>query len=102
MQRHTPLSEEAKALLKRPLPNVRTVARNLIRKYGKPEFQLLIQMFQDGAPTRHVMHTFQVTRQRVHQWREILGTQVVTFDPKPEIADLLTRPEPRGTRRVSA
>lgn len=100
--RRNVLPEAAQELLKKHVPDARVVARNIIKKYGKPEFQLLIQMFQEGAPTRKVMQVYAVTRQRVAQWREALGTQVISFEPNPAIADLLPRTEPRVTRRVSA
>lgn len=102
MQRRGELPEAAQALLKRHVPDALVVAKNIIRKYGKAEFQLLIQLFQEGAPTRKVMAAFQVTRQRVSQWRDALGTQTVVYEPDPKLADLLPRPEPRVTRRVSA
>jgi hypothetical protein len=98
----TTLTPEAEALLKRHIPDARVVAENIIKKHGMTAFQLLIQLFQDGAPTRKVMKVYAVSRQRVSQWREALGTQVVSFEPSPRIVHLLPRTEPRATRRVSA
>jgi hypothetical protein len=99
----TVLPEEAAALLQRRQPNPRVVAQNIIRKYGKNEFQLLIQLFQDNAPTKQVMALYLVTRQRVAQWREALGIERVVYDPHPQIVDLLPRPlEPRSSRRTAA
>jgi hypothetical protein len=95
------LPPEAQVLLRRPLPDARIVAANIIRKYGRVEFQTLIQLFRDNVPTRQIMAGFGVTRQRVAQWREALGTQVVSFEPDPKIVELLPRTEPRVTRRTA-
>lgn len=95
------LPAEAQALLRRPQPTPRTVAENIIRKYGKPAFHSLIGLFQTNAPTRQIMTGFGVTRQRVAQWREALGKQTVSFEPDPQIHDLLPRTEPRVSRRTA-
>jgi len=102
MQRRHSLSAEAEELLSRRAPDPRVVAKNIIKKYGRAEFHKLVQLFQDNAPTKKIMVAYLVTRQRVAQWKDALGTQTVTFEPKSDIHDLLPPPDVRANRRISA
>lgn len=57
----------------------RIVAQNFIKTYGRTKFLRLVEMLQNNEPGPKIAHEFDVSRQRVHQWRLQLGQETVTY-----------------------
>ena len=79
--------------------SARSLATYLLAKYGREEFDKLIELFLVGAPSGKIAYAYQVSRQRVHQWRCILGVMTRTYQVHPEVQALMPR-ESRTTRRT--
>lgn len=74
--------------------NPKTAARNIIKKYqpnGAHKFQLLIEMFCNKESGEKIAFAFNVTRQRVHQWRKLFGTENYTYIPHNSIMEFLDK-----------
>lgn len=67
----------------------KTVAENFIRTYGKDKFLRLIDMFKHAEPGPKIAHEFDVSRQRVHQWKVQLGEERILYKLNPAVEDLL-------------
>ena len=66
-----------------------TVAENLIKKYGKKGFHRLIELFQQGQNASYIAELFDVSRQRVWQWKRTLGHERILYVPNKKIKHLL-------------
>lgn len=73
-------------------PKSRVVAKNIIRMHGKLAFRKLIELFDTGLSGEKIGELFGVTRQRVCQWKKLLGTAKVSYRVHPDIVDLVSRP----------
>ena len=78
----------------------RRIATHIIKDHGVTGFHNLISCFQRNVDGETIGKIFGVTRQRVCQWRGILGRKVVSFEPDAKIQDLLRTNEPRLTKRT--
>jgi hypothetical protein len=78
----------------------RVVAENIIAEYGKDGLKKLITMFRSGESGTKIGYVFDVSRQRVHQWKTALGHEQTTYVIHSDIVDLIDLPKPRGTRRT--
>ena len=67
----------------------RKVAQNIISKYGLDSFQKLIELFKAGENGAKIGAAFNVSRQRVSQWRSQLGLETRGFIPDEGILDLV-------------
>lgn len=67
----------------------RTVAQNFIKAYGQKKFVRLVEMLKSNEPGPKIAYEFDVSRQRVHQWKEQLGVETRTFTLDPEVHKLL-------------
>lgn len=83
-----------------PRSPARSVAKNIISKHGKAAFQKLIESFQSGESSKKIVEAFGVSRQRVAQWKNVLGRQHVLFEPDTTIADLCKQAPARTSRRI--
>ena len=55
------------------------VAENLIKTYGSAKFTQLIQMFHENVSGTAIASEFEVSRQRVNQWKHSLGVERITY-----------------------
>lgn len=69
----------------------RIVAMNLIHQYGEDGFFKLIELLKAGESGTKIGYIFNVTRQRVCQWRKVLLTERRQWFIKPEIAHLFEK-----------
>lgn len=67
----------------------RTVAQNFIRTYGQKKFIKLMAMLTANDPGPLIASEFDVTRQRVHQWKCQLGVEQTTFTLDAAVEQLL-------------
>jgi DNA-directed RNA polymerase specialized sigma subunit len=66
-----------------------SVAKNIINKYGKKEFAVLIMALKENVPLKDIAKNFGVSKQRVHQWKQELGQSKVVFLVYKDILDML-------------
>lgn len=67
----------------------KTVAQNFIKKFGKPKFLRFIAMLQNNESGEKIAYEFEVSRQRVHQWKIQLGQEKIMFNLRPSIEEML-------------
>ncbi len=85
----------------RKTPDPRTVAINLISEHGREGFQQLIELFRSGESGTKIGLIYNVSRQRVSQWKLALGKEIVSFEVHPAISDLVDQEDPKGIERTS-
>lgn len=69
--------------------NSKRVAENLIKTHGLKKFVRLVEMFQSNTPGSAIAAEFGVSRQRVNQWKQVLGREQVHFVLNPDVETLL-------------
>lgn len=65
------------------------LARTLIKNYGLDRFMRLVDLFNKAVSGEEIAIEFEVTRQRVHQWRQLLGKTTKLYALDPGVADLI-------------
>ena len=65
------------------------VARNIINKHGFDKFMLLINLYKQGVSGAKIAKEFGVTRQRVNQWKQKLGTSTTIFNVSGDVELLI-------------
>lgn len=67
----------------------RKIALNLINNYGQTRFNELIRMLLANESGALIAKEFNVSRQRVNQWKRALGYTKTTFSLNPEVEKLI-------------
>lgn len=70
----------------------------LVATYGVGGVGLMTELFIAGKSCAHVGAVFGVSRQAAGKWRQVLGGDVHTFEPHPDVAAIANEP---ALRRVS-
>jgi transposase-like protein len=68
--------------------NAATVAANFINQYGKARFKRFLKLLQQNTSGEQIAREFNVSRERVRQWKNAFGHMVQTYDISPEILKL--------------
>lgn len=70
--------------------NIRTerTAKNFIKMRGRANFKLLLDMFHQQVSGELIAQKFDVSRERVRQWRDIFGQTVTTYEFAPGLYQL--------------
>tara|TARA_R100000315_G_scaffold36940_2_gene15445 strand:- start:882 stop:1094 length:213 start_codon:yes stop_codon:yes gene_type:complete len=63
------------------------MARNFIKSYGYAAFLKLLTMFQQGLSGPEIGKKFNVSRERVRQWKNAFGETIVTYNIYPEVIE---------------
>jgi hypothetical protein len=79
------------------VPAPRVVAEHIIKKYGRVGFLRLLEMFKNAEPGPLIAAEFKVSRQRVLQWKNILGQERVLYILHPDIDAFLGIPPAHRT-----
>lgn len=69
------------------------VASNFINKYGVGELQWLLDALSRGESGQQIADHFEVSRERVRQWKNTFGQVVTLYQVHPEVAGLLDEAE---------
>lgn len=82
------------------------VARNFITRYGAEELTWLLDALANGESGQNIAERFDVSRERVRQWKNTFGQVVTLYQVHPEVQGLLAvepepEPEPVSPRRGS-
>lgn len=73
----------------------RTMVRNLKRKYGVRRVRELLRRFSEPNAGQLIADEFGVSRERVRQWRNMLGRTITVFQPYGEVEAELEDKKPR-------
>lgn len=65
------------------------VARNFVKRYGAERFRELLGMLSSGESGQVVASAFDVSRERVRQWKNTFGTVVTLYQIHPEVEAVL-------------
>ena len=65
------------------------VARNFIRTYGRTRFHRLLSALAAGESGQAIADEFNVSRERVRQWKNMFGEVVTHYRLFPEIDRIL-------------
>lgn len=65
------------------------VARNFVKRYGAERFQELLGLLASGESGQVVAAAFDVSRERVRQWKNTFGTVVTLYQVHPEVEAVL-------------
>lgn len=65
------------------------VARNFIKTYGRSQFRRLLTALSNGESGQAIADEFNVSRERVRQWKNKFGQIITTYRLHPEIDRIL-------------
>ncbi len=68
-----------------------TVIANLVEKYGRERTERLLKLLERQVSGQVIADEFEVSRERVRQWKYALGGTVSTYIVDPAVKDYLTR-----------
>jgi len=74
----------------------RRVAQNFVDRYGEQGLRELLRALRDAQSGQVIADRFNVSRERVRQWKNAFGQSVMVFHVYPEVAELVGEvPSPR-------
>ncbi len=65
------------------------VARNFIKRYGRLHFRRLLEALANGESGQAIANDFDVSRERVRQWKNTFGEVITYYRVYPEIDQIL-------------
>ena len=65
------------------------IAKNFVRRYGQDAFRRLLDALSDGRSGQEIADEFQVSRERVRQWKNTFGTILTLYQVHPEVQRVL-------------
>lgn len=65
------------------------VAQNFVRRYGASGLRRLLDQLAGGASGQEIADEFQVSRERVRQWKTTFGTVLTIYQVHPDVAAVL-------------
>lgn len=65
------------------------VARNFIKRYGRLHFRRLLDALANGESGQAIANDFDVSRERVRQWKNTFGEVITYYRVYPEIDQIL-------------
>lgn len=65
------------------------VARNFVERYGADRFRRLLAALSEGTSGQAIADEFQVSRERVRQWKNTFGTVLTLYQVHPEVQRVL-------------
>ena len=69
-------------------PRVR-VARNFVRRFGATGLRRLLDRLADGASGQEIADEFNVSRERVRQWKTTFGTVLTIYQVHHDVSHVL-------------
>jgi hypothetical protein len=72
------------------------VAQNFVDRYGADRFRELLDALASGASGQAIAESFDVSRERVRQWKNTFGTVVTLYQVHPDVLEVLGKTEKRG------
>lgn len=69
--------------------NRERVARNFVRRYGAKRFRRLLEALTHGESGQAIADEFEVSRERVRQWKNSFGSILTLYQVHPEVQAVL-------------
>lgn len=76
-----------------------TVARNFIKSYGRKRFEWFLSAIKQGTSGQIIAEEFNVSRERVRQWKNTFGVVITTYRIYDDISEILRKIEKDTSRR---
>lgn len=70
------------------------ITRNFIARYGQARLRELLSALSNLESGEQIARSFDVSRERVRQWKNTFGTLVTLYQIHPEVL-ALAQPEPK-------
>jgi hypothetical protein len=70
--------------------NRERIARNFVKRYGAERFRRLLVALADGESGQAIAEEFDVSRERVRQWKNTFGTVLTLYQVHPDVQRVLT------------
>jgi len=64
-------------------------ARNIVNFYGGAALSNLVEDLRNDVPLTIIAERMNVSRQRVHQWKQALGYEEKTWKPHPGVVEVI-------------
>lgn len=61
------------------------IARNFVKRYGVERFRRLLVALAEGESGQAIAEEFEVSRERVRQWKNTFGTVLTLYQVHPEV-----------------
>ncbi len=65
------------------------VARNFVKSYGRTRFRRLLEALAQSESGQTLADEFDVSRERIRQWKNTFGTVITVYQVHPEVERLL-------------
>ncbi|MSQ01279.1 MAG: hypothetical protein EXR71_05200 [Myxococcales bacterium] len=65
------------------------VARNFVKSYGRTRFRRLLEALAQSESGQTLADEFNVSRERIRQWKNTFGTVITVYQVHPEVERLL-------------
>ena len=65
------------------------IAQNFVKRYGVDRFRELLDALASGQSGQVIAESFDVSRERVRQWKNTFGTVVTLYQVHPEVLSAL-------------
>lgn len=75
------------------------VAANFVERYGADRFAALLDALASGASGQAIAEAFDVSRERVRQWKNTFGTVVTLYQVHPEVTAVLEASRKKPAKR---
>lgn len=66
-----------------------TVVRNFVHRYGVDGLQQLLDLLSAGESGQRIAERFQVSRERVRQWKNTFGRSYTLYQVHPDVLRVL-------------
>lgn len=71
--------------------NRETIARNFIERYGVERLDRLLNALAAGESGETIAQEFEVSRERVRQWKNAFGSILTLYQVHPEVQRIVDR-----------
>ncbi len=61
------------------------ISENITKTYGQDKFDGLLVAFEQNIADSVLAKQFEVSRQRIHQWKQALGSTKIIYTIDPEV-----------------
>jgi len=72
------------------------MAENFIDRYGMDRLERLLQLLANGESGQAIADEFQVSRERVRQWKNAFGDVISFYQVHPDVERLMSRYSRQG------
>lgn len=76
--------------------NRERVARNFVERYGVERFERLLEALAGGESGQSIADEFEVSRERVRQWKNAFGSVLTLYQVHPEVRSVLEESQARS------